>query len=302
MKRVAIFAYWDREGIIEDYVLYYLQKIKLIADCIIFSADCQIQQNELSKIDTIVTHIINGRHGEYDFGSYKRGFLYAKENGLLNDADELIFSNDSCFGPFYDFDNYFNKIDRTKCDFWGMNYNKQFQKHIGSFFLVFSKKVFESESFILFINGIKKQERKEDVVLAYETTITQYLYQNGFKYDYYYPYPSSFRIYNTIFKEIESRKYPFLKKSMLVNQFSFIVNWAVNNMKHQINSEYPFEFIKQYYKRVNKNANFQTKLINFMKMWISYFVIIPRTKDRFYILNRWYEKENDSMNNGKNDD
>lgn len=289
MKRTIVFAYWDKDGIIDEYVLYYLEKLKQVSDDIIFSADCDIAETELEKLNTVTHLILNGRHGEYDFGSYKRGFLYAKENGLLDDAEELIFCNDSCFGPFYDFENYFNKIDRTKCDFWGMNYNKQFQKHIGSFFLVFSKKVFESEAFISFINNIKRQERKEDVVLAYETAITQYLYQNGFKYDYCYQYPSSFRIYNTIFKEIEKRQYPFFKKSMLVNQFDFIIDWAIKNIQKDIKSDYPFEYIKKYYYRINKDTPFKIKFKNFLKIWIPYFIIFPRVKDRIYLFNKWYE-------------
>lgn len=289
MNRVLVFAYWDKDGLIDDYVLYYLNKAKSVADKIIFSADCDIKENELPKLENLVTHIINGRHGEYDFGSYKRGYLYAKENGLLDNADELIICNDSCFGPFYDFEYYFDKIDRTKCDFWGMNHNKQFQNHIGSFFLVFGKKVFESEAFNDFVNGIKKQPNKQEVVLAYETAITQYLFNNGFKYDYCYPYPGSFRIYNTIFKEINNRHYPFFKKSMLVNQFDFIVKWAVKNMQKQIKSDYPFEFIIKYYERINASTPFKIRFRNFLKMWVPYFIIIPRARDRVYILNKWYE-------------
>ncbi|MCR4881802.1 MAG: hypothetical protein K6A44_07620 [bacterium] len=289
MNRVMIFAYWDKDGVIDDYVLYYLNKAKAIADHIIFSADCEIQSTELPKLDKIVTHTINGRHGEYDFGSYKRGFLYAKENGLLDNADELIFCNDSCFGPFYDFENYFDKIDRTKCDFWGMNFNKQFDNHLGSYFIVFGNKVFTSGAFNDFVNNIKHQADKHNVVLEYEIKMTEYLHKNGFAYSYCYGYPGSFRIYNTIFKEIEKRQYPFFKKSMLVNQFDFIVNWAVNRMKKQIHSEYPFECIKKYYKRINEKTPFKTRLINFLKMWVPYFIILPRVRNRMYLFNRWYE-------------
>lgn len=289
MNRVMIFAYWDKDGVIDDYVLHYLKKAKSVADKIIFSADCDIKPEELPKLENIVTHTINGRHGEYDFGSYKRGYLYAKENGFFDNADELIFCNDSCFGPFYDFENYFNKIDRTKCDYWGMNFNKQFDNHLGSYFIVFGKNVFLSDVFSDFINNIKHQENKQDVVMEYEIVITEYLHKHGFNYDYCYKFPGSFRIYNTIFKEIEKRQYPFFKKSMLVNQFGFIVKWAVNNMRKDIKSDYPFEDIIKYYERINKDTPFKVKFKNFLKMWIPYFIIIPRVKDRIYLFNRWIE-------------
>ena len=76
---------------------------------------------------------------------------------------------------------------------------------------------------------------------------------------------------------------------MLVNQFGFIVKWAVNNMRKDIKSDYPFEDIIKYYERINKDTPFKVKFKNFLKMWIPYFIIIPRVKDRIYLFNRWIE-------------
>ena len=290
MSRLAIFAFWDKDSIINDYVLYYLKKLSMSVDNIIFSADCDIDENELEKIRSYAQYIINGRHMEYDFGSYKRGFLFAKENNLLNDIDELIFCNDSCFGPFFVFLIYFEKMSKSLCDFWGMNLNKQIKIHIGSFFLVFGKKVFNSDSFFDFINNVKKENSKQDVILNYETSLTQYLYNSGFSYGYCFPYPSSFRIYNTIFNEIKNRQYPFLKKSILFGQFNFITNFMIKRMETQIKSDYPFNFITKYYQVLNKNISFFIKLNNFIKLLVTYFVILPRARDRFYLFNKWYER------------
>ena len=92
MDKIAVFAHYDGDNIIKDYVIYYLKELNKIAQKIIFVSDCDLPQQELKKIENIVYHSIAHRHGEYDFGSYKRGYLYAKENGLLNNCEELIFS------------------------------------------------------------------------------------------------------------------------------------------------------------------------------------------------------------------
>jgi hypothetical protein len=42
-----------------------------------------------------VDALIIGRHEEYDFGSYKRGYSYLREKGVLDKVDKLIFCNDS---------------------------------------------------------------------------------------------------------------------------------------------------------------------------------------------------------------
>lgn len=83
MKRVAIFAHYSSDSKIEDHVIYYLQGLNQVTDYIIFVSDSDIKESELQKIKNITTKSIAKHHGEYDFGSYKRGFIYAIENNLL---------------------------------------------------------------------------------------------------------------------------------------------------------------------------------------------------------------------------
>ena len=50
------------------------------------------RKNYLKKLKTIknILHAIATRHGEYDFGSYKRGFQYARDKKILNNYKEKI--------------------------------------------------------------------------------------------------------------------------------------------------------------------------------------------------------------------
>ncbi len=186
MTKVAIFAHYDKKNKIEDYVVYYLEELKKIANNIIFVSDSDIDSRELQKISHITSHNIVGKHGEYDFGSYKRGFLYIYENNLLNNYDELIFANDSCFGPFFSFEKLWDKMSKKECDFWGTNENKlEFNPHIQSFFMVFKKQIFTSEVFINFIENIKKETSKQAIILNYEVGLNKLLIQNGYKYSTY---------------------------------------------------------------------------------------------------------------------
>ena len=152
-KRIAIFAHWDPDDQIDDYVIYYLNELKKVAD-ILFVSDCHVHHDELKKIEPLVIKSIAKKHGEYDFGSYKRGFLAAKE--ILNDYDELIFANDSCYGPFYPFEDIWKEMDSKMCDYWGLFKHsdpKMNAWHIQSYFIVFKKQVFSSDAFFEFMNS-----------------------------------------------------------------------------------------------------------------------------------------------------
>ena len=112
MKRTAVFAHYDKNNLIQDYVVYYLSELKKYAEKIIFVSDSDVLPEELKKIEGIVEQSIIGRHGEYDFGSYKRGFLYAKENNLLTACEELILANDSCYAPLFPFEEMFSAMSK----------------------------------------------------------------------------------------------------------------------------------------------------------------------------------------------
>ncbi len=137
-------------------------------------------------------HIITGRHGEYDFGSYKRGFLWALENGLLDATDELIFCNDSCYAPVHPFLPIFRNMHFADCDYWGLYKSNEIREHLQSFFVVFRPNVFLSAVFKDFMAGIHRQPTVNEVVLEYEIGLSRLLEQNGYASLSYVKGPSFF--------------------------------------------------------------------------------------------------------------
>ena len=74
-NRTAVFAHYDENNQIQDYVVFYLKHLKKFVKDIIFVSDSPVEENELKKISKYVKHIIAYHHGEYDFGSYKHNSL-----------------------------------------------------------------------------------------------------------------------------------------------------------------------------------------------------------------------------------
>lgn len=180
MKRLAIFAFYNGKGLINDYVVTYLKYLKEVSDSIIFVADNEPNVKELSKIYPLVSHIESYHHGEYDFGSYKIGFKYAKEHCLLDDVDEIILCNDSCFcvdslKPAFD------KMSTKPCDFWSMTASNEYEPHLQSFFLVVKKKLFNSEVFSNYLDNVKHLDSFLEIVNTYEIPLKMTFEKEGFK-------------------------------------------------------------------------------------------------------------------------
>lgn len=180
MKRAVCFAHYDKGGLVQDYVLYCLSCLKEISDEIIFVSDGILASQEKDKLTNIVSLCIDKQHGEYDFGSYKRAFFALSD---VEQYDEIIFVNDSCYGPLYSLPPIFEKMQQY--DFWGITQHSDHQQHLQSYFLVFSRKVFTDPRFFEWVKGIKKEDSVRDVILNYEVTFTPYLAALGFSWDSY---------------------------------------------------------------------------------------------------------------------
>lgn len=182
-NRIAIFAHFDKDNIIDDYVVYFLKALKSVSDKIIFVSANDLSDFERKKVDNICEKIISEKHDEYDFGSYKRGFLYLLENNIK--PDELIFANDSCYGPIFSFTEVFDKMNKEQCDFWGISQNcfnikRKYVPHIQSYFFVLKRQILEDSNFISFIKNIKPEKSKRDVVEKYEVGLSQMLFRQNF--------------------------------------------------------------------------------------------------------------------------
>ena len=180
-RRLAVYAAYDADGFVDKADIYYIRALQEVADNIIYIADNELIAGEAEKISKEVCYIKAEKHGEYDFGSYKRGFMYAKEHGLLDDIDELILCNDSCYAPIHSFKPIFDKMQNEQIDFWGITENTEIARHIQSYFIVFRPQVFKAKVFENFLASVKPQKRVRDVIENYEIQLSQILYKEGFK-------------------------------------------------------------------------------------------------------------------------
>lgn len=183
-KRLFLFASYDKENKISDELLYYLNSLSDIGD-VVFIMDNPVEEEELNKIKKInnILYFRCEKHGEYDFGSYKRGYEWAKSNNILKNYDWIYFVNDSVYmlsSP----ERKILYLENQNTDFNGM-YSYQAEnipEHVQSWFLGISKKIVQEKFFQYFIENITKQNSKVDIIYKYEIGLSQLLLRNGYKY------------------------------------------------------------------------------------------------------------------------
>ena len=108
-KRLFLFAGYDKDGIIDDALVHYVSAVSKFGD-IVLCMDSDTPDPELKKIQKYCVHATGVRHGEYDFGSYKRAYIWSTENLNLTDYDFIYMINDSVYGPLYVLTPYFKIV------------------------------------------------------------------------------------------------------------------------------------------------------------------------------------------------
>lgn len=157
-KRIAIFAFTGGSEGIANYVAYYLRALRKVVDDIVFVAGKDLEESETEKLSGIVSKIICHNQDVNRFSAYRIGYLWVLEHRLLQEADELVLADDSCYGPVFPFERAFEEMDKKPCDFWGMTDSYEAVYHLQSFFLVFKKDVFTSRAFHNYVSGFARQK------------------------------------------------------------------------------------------------------------------------------------------------
>lgn len=183
-KRLFIFAAYDIQGVIDDALLHYVRSLTDIGD-VIFTMDNDVADSELNKIRVLpnVISVVATRHCEYDFGSYKRGFLYAYDNNLLSEYDWIYLVNDSVYGPLWDLNPVLESLESRGVDFTGMIdfENDSTPVQIQSWFIGMRRRL-ACESFVKdFMASVVSQENKALVVFKYEVGLSRMILSHGYQ-------------------------------------------------------------------------------------------------------------------------
>ena len=254
IKRLFLFAGYDKNGIINDALVMYVNALNKFGDTIV-CMDSTCPDNELKKLKNITLHAMAVRHGEYDFGSYKRAYNWACENLDIKKYDFVYLINDSVYGPLFDLAPYFEKMESGNLDAFGMVKNPHHTSpHIQSWFIGMRKSVFTSAWFNDLLQSVRHHDDKGSVTILYEHGFTKRLIENNLSWDALYSAPGR-SIYNQI-KKFYKQKMPFIKKlafsrhyGALGRQLSYILRHTDASIRDIImrcaTQTYGYEYIHQ---------------------------------------------------------
>ena len=244
-NRVCLFAAYDRDGIIDDYVVDYLTELARHAD-VYYLADGVLEPGEVDKIANITKGAWGVPHAAYDFGSFSMLARDLVGWDVLDSYDEVILANDSCY-LLRPLDEVFARMDTRTCDWWSlqatsMEHGESYDGdddpmplaeakerfvgprqwtdvhylHLSSYFLVYRRPVVSDPGFRFRLDTVSGQTDKMLVVHKYEVGISRYLMDSGFDFDTFIPDLFAFHpLYSRHVFELIERGFPLVKRNYL---------------------------------------------------------------------------------------
>ncbi|UDY22666.1 rhamnan synthesis F family protein [Nocardioides sp. Kera G14] len=212
VRRAILFAAYDAGGLVDDATIHFVTELARHGD-VFFLADCYLHPDELAKLADVTAGAWSVRHGAYDFGSYSMLATDLVGWSRLEEYDEVLFVNDSCY-LVRPLDEVFARMDATAADWWGLQATKGlagtvlddsmshfaepirledvvnerviafedspvYDFHVGSYFLAFRRPVLDDPVFRQLIGSVARQPSKLLIILKYEVGLTHLLLGRG---------------------------------------------------------------------------------------------------------------------------
>ena len=286
MTRTAIFVIYQKDNHLPQDVIYLLKELKTVADKIVIVVNGEIDEIDILKRES--DYLIMRENLGFDAGAYKTALNDEKVQKLIKQSDELVFCNDTFYGPLVPFKEIFKKMDSAECDFWGLSLvDTGIAMFLQSNFLVFRKSVIKSKIlnnfFETFIND--KTIDINNVLRFFERKLFIYLTNNNYSYSFFCKLTTNKKV-SVIFDKV-----PILRKKLFDPRW-FCQETILANLSYIENKyNYPVKMILEDVKKrfgviIHKTDYLNYNFSNVDKVAIEH-IGITRKKIQQFISDNW---------------
>lgn len=240
-KRLLIFFFYDKKGIVDDYIPYMLSDMtKNVTDTFVVCNGLLSDEGK-EKLNKFTDKVYVRDNVGFDVWAYKEAmeqFGWDK----LGTYDEIILMNYTMMGPVYPFKDMFDKMDKEDVDFWGIT---QFYKtdedpfgtmpegyipdHIQSHFIAVRKTLCNSDTFHDYWDNMPMITGYLDSISRHEAKFTKYFEKAGYKWKVYvdaedYRSISNQPAVGLAYEMVKEKKCPIFKRRSFMQDYNVILN------------------------------------------------------------------------------
>lgn len=120
MKRAGIYFFYDKDGVVDKYVPYFIQELRKVVNYIVVVVNGKLLPEGRRMLLGISDDLFVRENQGFDVWAYKEALEYIGWDQLYQ-FDQLVLTNFTIYGPIFPFEQVFERMDASDCDFWGMH-------------------------------------------------------------------------------------------------------------------------------------------------------------------------------------
>ena len=199
IRRCGIFLFFDKDGIVDDYIVFMLKEMKKQMEYLLVVCNGFVSTEGMKKLSNVANDVLYRANLGLDVGGYRDGLFYLgfKE---LEKYDELVLFNYTFIGPLSTFDKIFEEMNKKDVDFWGITKHHMMDKnqnpvvgirygympeHLQSHFFALRSSLFLSYQYKDFMINMINPKNYNESICGYEVIFTKYFADLGFSWDVY---------------------------------------------------------------------------------------------------------------------
>ena len=248
-KRLCIYFIYDKDGIIDDYIIYQLEDIKENVSFLHCVINGTLTKEDKRKLEAVADEVFERENRGNDIGAYKAAIEHIGWN-KIGKYDELILMNNTCFGPVYPFKEVFDWAKERDVDIWGMtwdtksdwlgtnkyiHYNKK-KYHYQSYFLTFRKPLMGGEFLKKFFEEIPNDAGYIMSGCAYEYAFPGYFEEHGYKSAVYCDDKENlnYPLLHDPVRLLKKYRMPLFKKRSFFHHYTDVMNNAGGQATYEL--------------------------------------------------------------------
>lgn len=252
-KTLAIVSLYDPDGIVDNYIIFFLSSLKNVVDRMIVAVNGKVTEEGKRKLKMVTDEIYIRKNTGFDFGAYKdvlENYMAYQEIAVYK---ELILCNDTCFGPLISFKDIFARMCSADIKVWSINYiDDVLLPHFQSYFMIFREEAIELVLRFLHCE-VDSTETVMEQAHGYEHALSEVILQSGIKTDFYtsnIEMDHNIDIFGAPDYAIKNLGFPMLKKKILSEEICQKENCVEALRLISQEGKYPLNYILETGERV----------------------------------------------------
>ncbi len=191
-----MYVVWDRRGGVDDYIPHALEGVRDDVAHTLVVVNGRLSDEGRAALEAVSDEIVVRDNHGYDIWAHKDALAHLGDR--IGEFDEIVFTNDTWFGPVRPFRPVFERMDAEPLHFWGMTDHAREEPnpftgtgvlhyHLQSFWIAVRRDMFMSEHWRAYWRDLPEMPDYFDAVLKHEAVFTQHFASLGFVHGVAFP-------------------------------------------------------------------------------------------------------------------